>query len=88
MKYYPGRHEFMDLIGPALGHKSEAVLSLGEWCDNHGNTLWNGETYDVSRPCEPSGTHSLRPIYRWDEKLDQGEVIGYALDGWEAYYNA
>ena len=49
------------------------VDALGEWFRVYGDRYWNGEFYDADNGRE------LRPVYKWDEDLGQGEVVGYEL---------
>lgn len=46
------------------------ILALGEWFSRFGEVYWNGEYYDADG-------RRLYPVYKWDDALDEGEIVGY-----------
>lgn len=68
-------YEYEDLRAAAAapGAPQEAIDALGEWFDQHGSRYWTGEYYDADDGLR------LYPVYKWDEELDQGELLGYEI---------
>ena len=71
MSYY----DYKELREKALSPDATQadVDALGEWFSRFGERYWNGEFYDADDGRE------IRPVYKWDEELDQGEIVGYEL---------
>lgn len=73
-------YDFLDLANKAISTNAEQdIAALAEWCDRYGETLWNGECYDVSLPDEPTGTRSLRPIYGAEDEDGNFPIVGWEL---------
>lgn len=64
----------MNDIGEIIVHSGVciAAIALGEWFNAYGDRCWNGEYYDADGM-------RLYPVYRWDDELDQGEIIGWEV---------
>lgn len=67
-----GRYDYEELRAAAVSpDATEAdLLALGKWFSLYGDCCWNGEYYDAD------GLR-LYPLYKWDEELDEGEIVGY-----------
>lgn len=47
------------------------IDTLGVWFHDYGSGYWNGEYYDADNGLR------LRPVFEWDEDLDQGVIVRY-----------
>ena len=76
------RYSFEKLLSAATASGAEQIDidTLGAWCEDYGESLWNGEYYDVSGDGEPSGSRRLFRVIAWDAETEQGETVGYNLD--------
>lgn len=76
------RYSYEELREKALSTDAtpEDVRRFGEWFEQYGRQYWNGECYNAGED------NNLYPIYRWDNDLDQGEIIGYTFDSSDQRY--
>ena len=65
-------YNYNELREKALSGNQDDINVLGEWFCRYGERFWNGEYYDAD------GVY-LYPVLRWDDELDQGEIIGYEV---------
>jgi hypothetical protein len=69
--YY--EYEELRAAAAAPGANQADIDALGEWFNQHGSMYWNGEYYDADDGLR------LYPVYKWDEELDQGELLRYEI---------
>ena len=68
------RYSYKDLRArlDAEDRKQIDIDTLGAWFSEYCPYSWNGECYDADGVC-------LRPVIRWDETAEQGEIVGYEI---------
>ena len=70
-------YQYKELFERATSENAtqEDVNALGEWFRKYGNKSdWNGEVYITKTEDFP---YNLKPIVKWDEESDCGEIVGY-----------
>lgn len=67
------RYDYNTLRAAAtkVGATQAEINALGRWFERYGLDYWNGEYYDADDGLR------LFPVYKWDEELDCGNVVGY-----------
>lgn len=70
---YIGKYNYDELRKEAINNPTaENINNLGEWFNMYGADFWNGECYDADG-------YEIRPVYKWDDESDTGEIIGYEM---------
>lgn len=67
------RYSYEDLRAAATAEDAQQIDidTLGAWFHDYGGVYWNGEYYDADNGLR------LRPVFEWDDELDQGHVVHY-----------
>lgn len=71
MSYYDYKELRAKAVSPDATQAD--IDALGDWFYRYGDRYWNGEFFNADEGRE------LWPVYKWNEELDQGEIVGYEL---------